>query len=130
MCPGPADKKANKEMGSPVGAWAVTIVRYAALFALLGGIATIVVGLYTMTPETANGRGSIPVISDGTLPVDLAPEPVGINDVPGAKGAMESVGGTVGKGVDAVDSGAKARLVFEAGLRNAGQVPREGENRA
>ena len=96
-------------MGSPVGAWAVTIVRYAALFALLGGIATIVVGLYTMTPETANGRGSIPVISDGTLPVDLAPEPVGINDVPGAKGAMESVGGTVGKGVDAVDSGAKAR---------------------
>jgi len=105
---GPADKKANKEMGSPVGAWAVTIVRYAALFALLGGIATIVVGLYTMTPETANGRGSIPVIADGTLPVDLAPEPVGINDVPGAKGAMESVGGTVGKGVDAVDSGAKA----------------------
>ena len=64
------------------------------------------------------------------VPVDLAPEPVGINDVPGAKGAMESVGGTVGKGVDAVDSGAKARLAFEAGLRNAGQVLREGENSA
>merc|ERR1719281_1227195 len=116
---GPADKKANKEVGSPIGAWAVTIVRYAALFALLGGIATIVVGLYTMTPETANGRGSIPVISDGTLPVDLAPEPVGINDVPGAKGAMESVGGTVGKGVDAVDSGAK---VVEGGVSSGAKA--------
>merc|ERR1719484_124259 len=116
---GPADKKANKEMGTPIGAWAVTIVRYAALFALLGGIATIVVGLYTMTPATANGRGSIPVISDGTLPVDLAPEPVGINDVPGAKGAMESVGGTVGKGVDAVDDGAK---VVEGGVSSGAKA--------
>merc|ERR1719181_1443458 len=84
------------------GAWAVTIVRYAALVALLGGIATVAVGVFIMTPETANGRGAIPLVTDGTLPVDLAPQPPGVNDIPGAKGAMESVGETVGTGVDAV----------------------------
>jgi len=104
-----AQKPAKEDtVTNPIGAWAVTIVRYAALLALMGGVATVTVGVYMMTPETANGRGSIPVISDGTLPVDLAPEPVGINDVPGAKGAMKTVGGTVGSGVDAVDSGASA----------------------
>jgi len=102
-----AQKPAKEDtMSNPIGAWVITIIRYAALLALMGGVATVTVGVYMMTPETANGRGSIPVISDGTLPVDLAPEPVGINDVPGAKGAMKSVGGTVGSGVDAVDSGA------------------------
>ena len=30
-----------------------------------------------MTPETANGRGAIPLVTDGTLPVDLAPQPPG-----------------------------------------------------
>merc|ERR1719420_2234783 len=82
-------------VGNPIGAWAVTIVRYAALLALLGGVTTVTVGVFMMTPETANGRGAIPLIADGTLPVDLAPEPVGVNDIPGAKGAMKSVGGTV-----------------------------------
>jgi hypothetical protein len=95
-------------IGNPIGAWAVTIVRYSALVALMGGVSTVAVGVYMMTPETANGRGAIPVIADGTLPVDLAPEPVGVNDIPGAKGAMKSVGGTVGSGVDAVDSGASS----------------------
>merc|ERR1719271_1627929 len=44
------------------GAMAVTIVRYSALGALLGGITTVAVGVFTMTPETANGRGSIPLV--------------------------------------------------------------------
>ena len=57
-----------------------------------------------MTPENANGRGSIPLVTDGTLPVDLAPAPVGVNDIPGAKGAMESTGETIGAGVNAADS--------------------------
>jgi len=90
------------------GAMAVTIVRYSALVALLGGITTVAVGVFTMTPETANGRGSIPLVTDGTLPVDLAPEPPGINDVPGAKKAMEDVGETVGTGVNAVDDAGQA----------------------
>jgi len=90
------------------GAMVVTIVRYSALVALLGGITTVAVGVFTMTPETANGRGSIPLVTDGTLPVDLAPQPPGINDVPGAKGAMENVGETVGTGVNAVDDAGQA----------------------
>merc|ERR1719460_1621430 len=90
------------------GAMVVTIVRYSALVALLGGIATVAVGVFTMTPETANGRGSIPLVTDGTLPVDLAPQPPGINDVPGAKKAMEDVGETVGTGVNAVDDAGQA----------------------
>jgi len=90
------------------GAGVVTFVRYTALIALLGGVTTVTIGVYMMTPETANGRGAIPLVADGTLPVDLAPEPYGINDVPGAKGAMEGVGKTVGTGVDAVDSAGDA----------------------
>merc|ERR1719454_763825 len=35
---------------------------------LYGGMITVVVGVYTMTPETANGRGSVPLIGDGKVP--------------------------------------------------------------
>merc|ERR1719197_1065162 len=85
------------------GAWTVTILRYFALLALLGGVTTVTIGVFMMTPETANGRGSIPLVSDGTLPVSVS-EPVGINDVPGAKSAMKNVGETVGAGADVVDN--------------------------
>merc|ERR1719453_1568637 len=37
------------------GAMAVTVVRYAALLALLGGVTTVTIGVFMMTPETANG---------------------------------------------------------------------------
>jgi hypothetical protein len=90
------------------GAMAVTILRYFALIALLGGVTAVTVGVFMMTPETANGRGAIPVIADGTIPGVNVDQPVGINDVPGAKGAMESVGSTVGSGVDAVDNAGNA----------------------
>jgi hypothetical protein len=90
------------------GAWVITFIRYAALIALLGGIATVTVGVFTMTEETANGRGAIPLVTDGTLPVDLAPQPPGVNDIPGAKKAMKNVGQTVGSGVDAVDDAGNA----------------------
>merc|ERR1719240_1372072 len=87
--PDSLDGSTKPEKGDNVenyyGAWAITIIRYAALIALLGGIATVTVGVFTMTEETANGRGSIPLVTDGTLPVDLAPQPPGVNDIPGAK---------------------------------------------
>merc|ERR1719305_2185945 len=35
---------------------------------LYGGIIAVTVGVYTMTPETANGRGSIPLAGDGKIP--------------------------------------------------------------
>jgi hypothetical protein len=102
------DEDINAMPGGKAGAIAVTVVRYLALVALLGGVATVITGAIIMTPETANGRGSIPVVTDGTLPVDLAPPPPGVNDIPGAKSTMKGVGETVGGGVDTVNSGTDA----------------------
>merc|ERR1719472_117651 len=99
--PEEADNLAN-----PWAAGTVTAIRYVALLSLLGGTATVITGVILMTPETANGRGALPVVADGTLGVDLAPQPPGVNDIPGAKGAMKNVGKTVGGTVETVD-GAK-----------------------
>eukprot|EP00929_Paragymnodinium_shiwhaense_P119081 TRINITY_DN90968_c0_g1_i1.p1 TRINITY_DN90968_c0_g1~~TRINITY_DN90968_c0_g1_i1.p1 ORF type:complete len:723 (+),score=173.83 TRINITY_DN90968_c0_g1_i1:91-2259(+) len=54
---------------------AMTCVRYFAMVLLYGGIMTVVIGLFVMTPETANGRGSIPVVSDvvGATPIGQPP---------------------------------------------------------
>jgi len=93
----------EESFGNPYAAGAVTFVRYTALVALIGGIATVITGVFLMTPETANGRGAIPLVTDGTLPVDLAPAPPGVNDIPGAKGAMEGVGETVGGAANTVE---------------------------
>jgi hypothetical protein len=106
---GSGDKAAKEvDLGNPLGRWVVTFVRYSALLALMGGVATVATGVLMMTPETANGRGAIPVIADGTLGVDLAPKPPGVNSLPGAETAMEAVGSTVGGGVNAVDDGRQA----------------------
>merc|ERR1719420_1689864 len=86
---GSTTTKKEENVSNQYGAYVVTFIRYAALLALLGGVATVITGVILMTPETANGRGAIPVISDGTLPVDLAPPPPGVNDIPGAKTAMK-----------------------------------------
>merc|ERR1719174_3419472 len=98
-----SQKATEEPISNYWGAMAVTVLRYFALLALLGGVTTVTIGVFMMTPETANGRGSIPVIADGTLPVSVS-EPVGINDVPGAKSAMKNVGETVGAGADVVDN--------------------------
>jgi len=105
---GAAEKSKETNVSNQYGAYVVTFIRYLALVALLGGIATVATGVFMMTEETANGRGSIPLVSDGTLPVNLAPEPPGINDVPGAKGAMEGVGGTIGEAHNTVNDGTAA----------------------
>merc|ERR1719247_429649 len=64
----PVSKDKETNVSNYYGALAVSIVRYTALIALMGGIATVAVGVFMMTPETANGRGAIPVIADGTIP--------------------------------------------------------------
>merc|ERR1719484_394953 len=64
----PVSKENETNVSNYYGALAVSIVRYTALIALMGGIATVAVGVFMMTPETANGRGAIPVIADGTIP--------------------------------------------------------------
>merc|ERR1719395_395332 len=98
------DEDINAMPGGKARAIAVTVVRYVALVALLGGVAAVITGAIIMTPETANGRGSIPLVTDGTLPVDLAPPPPGVNDIPGAKSTMKGVGETVGGATDTVNS--------------------------
>ena len=35
---------------------------------LYGGVIAVITGVYTMTPETANGRGAIPLAGDGKIP--------------------------------------------------------------
>merc|ERR1719443_277940 len=57
---------------------------------LYGGVIAVITGVYTMTPETANGRGSIPLAGDGKIPGTDAQvpgysgvgEPKGVNDIP------------------------------------------------
>merc|ERR1719156_249039 len=103
---GATKPKDEENLSNPMAAGVVTAIRYIALLSLLGGTAAVITGVILMTPETANGHGALPVIADGTLGVDLAPEPPGVNDIPGAKGAMKGVGETVGSGVKTVEGGA------------------------
>merc|ERR1719387_1669905 len=55
-----SDEDINAMPGGKAGAIAVTVVRYVALVALLGGVAAVITGALIMTPETATGKGSIP----------------------------------------------------------------------
>jgi hypothetical protein len=90
----PGEMPAGKYM-----AIGVTVVRYTALLALLGGVGMVITGVIIMTPETANGRGSV------------APRPPGVNDIPRAPTAtetMEDIGSTIGGGVNTVDSAGEA----------------------
>jgi hypothetical protein len=50
-------------------------VRYLTLALLYGGIATVIYGLFVMTPETATGRGRIPYVTDAvnSTPIGHAP---------------------------------------------------------
>merc|ERR1719183_2970244 len=71
--------------------YAVVTIRWLGFILLYGGIIAVVSGLYTMTPETANGRGSVPLVGDGKVPgvgvsvpgYEGVKEPYGPNDLPG-----------------------------------------------
>jgi len=60
---------------------AMTVLRYFTMLLLYGGIITVIAGLFVMTPETANGRGSVPVLSDVVNSTPLGKPPPGPNDV-------------------------------------------------
>jgi len=53
----------NKFSNQYIGGF-ITCMRYFTMVLLYGGMFTVVYGLFTMTPETANGRGSVPLVSD------------------------------------------------------------------
>merc|ERR550514_2129647 len=57
----------------------VEIIRWLAFGLLYGGTITVMVGIWTMTPENANGRGAVPLVSEPPF----AGEPYGANDIPG-----------------------------------------------
>merc|ERR1719313_3134755 len=57
----------------------VQAIRWLGFFLLYGGVIAVIVGAITMTPETANGRGSLPLVRE----TPFGKEPVGPNDLPG-----------------------------------------------
>jgi len=71
--------------------YVVVAIRWLGFILLYAGIITVITGLYTMTPETANGRGAMPLVGDGKVPgvgvgvpgYDGIGEPKGVNDIPG-----------------------------------------------
>merc|ERR1719262_222204 len=73
--------------GNPILVYVASALKWITFLFLYGGIIAVIVGVYTMTPETANGRGSFPLVGDGKVPgVDVKvpgysglPEPVGAN---------------------------------------------------
>merc|ERR1740121_1018516 len=60
---------------------AMTTIRYVSMLLLYGGIITVIVGLFVMTPETANGRGSVPLVSDAVNATPVGDPPPGPGDV-------------------------------------------------
>merc|ERR1740130_1605678 len=59
---------------------AVTAVRYLSMALLYGGMTIVIVGLFTMTPETANGRGSVPLVSDAVNSTPIGNPPLSAGD--------------------------------------------------
>merc|ERR1712100_694314 len=57
----------------------VQIIRWTGFILLYVGTICVMVGAYTMTPENANGRGSVPLVGD----TPFAKEPYGPNDAYG-----------------------------------------------
>jgi len=75
--------------------WIVMAIKWVGFILMYGGVITVIVGVYTMTPQNANGRGSVPLVGDGKIPGtntgvpgmgDGVGEPVGANDIPGVPG--------------------------------------------
>jgi len=75
------DGNVTNKFTNPIVALAFTIFRYFTMLLLYGGIGIVVYGLFVMTPETANGRGSLPVVSDGVNATPIGEAPPGPNDV-------------------------------------------------
>merc|ERR550514_2674895 len=90
----------------PIGFYVVETIRWLAFFLMYGGVITVIIGVYTMTPETANGRGAVPLVGDGKVGGTQVPgyegikEPYGANDVPGV--GVESEGKANQPGVQGV----------------------------
>jgi len=67
------------EPAQPILFYCVVAIRILGFLLLYGGVITVIVGVYTMTRENANGRGAVPLVGD----TPFGEEPVGVNDIPG-----------------------------------------------
>merc|ERR1719486_1580617 len=65
-----------------IGVWTVTIIKYLGLLLLYGGVITVVTSIFLITPETANGRGAMPLVDSTPMG---GPSP-GVNDGAAAAG--------------------------------------------
>merc|ERR1719301_480750 len=78
------------EPSNKILVWIALGLKWLTFLFLYGGVIAVIVGVYTMTPETANGRGSVPLVGDGKVPgvgvgvpgYEGIKEPYGVNDVP------------------------------------------------
>merc|ERR1719269_357301 len=85
-----ADGTVTWEPTNKIANYVMQALKWITFLFLYGGIIAVIVGVYTMTPETANGRGSIPLAGDGKIPLvdvkvpgyDGVGEPAGPNDLP------------------------------------------------
>jgi len=78
----------------------MTALRYFTMALLYGGMITVIVGLFVMTPETANGRGSIPLVTDAVNATPIGNAPPGPNNAAKtATDAGDAATGTAGKAV-------------------------------
>jgi hypothetical protein len=55
----------------------LTGIRYFTMLLLYGGMVTVMVGLLVMTPETANGHGALPLVTDALSSTPLSNPPPG-----------------------------------------------------
>merc|ERR1719182_365402 len=108
-----ADGTVTWEPTNKIANYVMQALKWITFIFLYGGIIAVIVGVYTMTPETANGRGSIPLAGDGKIPgTDVGVgvpgtdvgykgvgEPVGADDLPG----MPKHGGAKGVEPGAAD---------------------------
>merc|ERR1719207_392846 len=92
--PGQIDEDGNIkwEPENKILFYCVVAIRVLGFLLLYGGIITVIVGVYTMTPQTANGRGAMPLVEE----TPFADEPYGVNDVPGTP--LEGQGKAEGDG--------------------------------
>merc|ERR1719174_3246505 len=77
--PGQCDEHGNIKWAPehPILFYTVQAIRWIGYILLYGGIIAVIVSVYTMTPETCNGRGSVPLVGEHIK------EPYGVNDVVG-----------------------------------------------
>jgi len=75
------DGNVVNEFSNPYAAAAMQFLRYATMLLLYAGIVLVIVGLFSMTPENANGRGSIPVVSDVVNATPMGGRPPTAGDI-------------------------------------------------